>query len=101
MAFDGTTYAEVAAALDDIARIIRDENSSLRSSKAAFSNAISRLDALLGTYAGIDVVAQNLVNADPNNDELKATLARLNLLIGNRDTLRGRAQAMQDAVASI
>lgn len=101
MAFAGTTYSELSTALDEIARILRDETASLNNARSAFSTAISRLDALLGTYAGIDTVASALLAADPNNVELQAAAARLGLLISNRDTLRARAESMQNAVTSL
>lgn len=101
MAFTGTTYAELAFALDEIKGILRQETQNLASSQAAFSAAISRLDALLGTYSGIDTAAAALLATDPSNPELIAAQARLGLLIANRNTLRNRAEAMQDAVSSL
>lgn len=101
MAFTGTTYSDVTTGLDEIARILRDENTSLANAKNAFSNAMSRLDTLLGTYSGIDTVAANLLAADSSNVELQATNARVALLISNRNALRARAEAMQNAVVAL
>jgi hypothetical protein len=101
MAFTGTTFADVDAALVDVSARIAKSNRAVFSAITAFSSQVTALDAIANDYSGIITVAQGLLDTDPTDEALINMRKKIDLLLADRATAKTRAQALEAAVSGI
>jgi hypothetical protein len=101
MAFTGTTFADVDAALVDVSARIAKSNRAVASAITSFSSQVTALDAIANDYSGIVTVAQGLLDTDPTDEALINMRKKIDLLLADRATAKTRAQALEAAVSGI
>lgn len=101
MAFTGTTFADVDAALVDVSARIAKSNRAVASAITSFSSQVTALDAIANDYSGIVTVAQGLLDTDPTDEALINMRKKIDLLLADRATAKMRAQTLEAAVSGI